>query len=120
MEKKDARMGYRLDDKRLFKGNPHPDKDKIVNYLRSGELEGQTSFRDPVTGQWEGLNIWTDGEWEWDDLLIESIQFSNWKIDDSFLQHMKDNNWEVPELDIGENEEIQIGFESEYFPVDKK
>lgn len=93
-------MGYRLDDKRLFKGNPHPDKDKIIDYLRSGELYGQTSAQDHVTGEWEGVDIWTDGEWIWDNLLIENVQFSNWKIADSFLQHMKNNNWEVPELDL--------------------
>jgi hypothetical protein len=98
MEKKNARMGYHIDNKRLFKGNPHPDKDKIVVYLLSGELEGQTSIRNPVTGQGKGLNIWTDGEWKWDDFLIENVKINNWKIDDSFLQHMKDNYWEVPEL----------------------
>jgi len=76
--------------------NPHPDKDKILNYLWSGALYGETSYRNPDTGEWEGVSIQTDGEWEWDDLLMLYVKCKNVKIPDSFLQHMKDNNWEVP------------------------
>ena len=75
--------------------SPHPDKDKILNYLYSGALYAQTSYRNPDTGEREGVSILTDGEWEWDCLLRLLVECKNFKIDDAFLQHMKDNNWEI-------------------------
>ena len=50
------------------------------------------------------MSFWTDGVWEWDDILIKYVLRKNLKIDDSFLLHMKDNNWTVPELNINDPE----------------
>jgi len=104
MKKKNACMLYRINDKdfieRLSSGAPYPDKDKIVEYLLSGELYGQTSVQDKVAGRGRGTSLWTDGQWVWDDILIEFVNRKNLKIGNCFLQHMKDNNWTVPEIDL--------------------
>ena len=112
MKKKNACLVYRLDDtdfiKKISAGSPHPDKKRVLDYLHSGEIFGQTSAYDPTTGEPRGDNLWTDGEWVWDDLLTEQVFLRNFKIDDSFLQHMKNNNWEVPEIDFDEIKDYEL------------
>ena len=102
--KKNACMRYRFNDKdfieRLSGAGDFPNKDNIVNYLRSGELFGQASVQNKTTGMREGVNIYTDGEWIWDNVLTEYVLLKNFKIGESFLHHMKNNNWKVPELDL--------------------
>ena len=103
MKKKSACLSDRFNDKgfikRLSGGTPHPDKDKIIEYLRSGVLWGQTSVYDQTTGQKEDVSILTDKEWLWDNLSIEQFILEDFQFGDSFLQHMKSKNYEFPELD---------------------
>jgi len=94
------KMSYIDFIKKYSGSDTYPDKDKIVEYLLSGELYGQTSWRNPATGRGEGVNIWSDGAWVWDDVFTECVQHNNLRICDSFLQHMKDNNWIVTEIDL--------------------
>ena len=127
MKKKDACLLYHTDDRGSIESHcskePYPDKDKVLHYLLSGELYGQTKGWRPYAtsdinlirlerledgtrvqgntiSEWETISIWTDGEWIWDNILLNYVEFKNFKIDDSFLQHMKNNQWQVPELDL--------------------
>jgi len=104
MKKKNACLHDSFNDtafiKRLCQEPPHPDKDKIIDYLESGVLFGQTSVHDNMNGESFGTTILTDGTWIWDNLLTEYVENRNLKIEDAFLQHMKNNQWEVPELDM--------------------
>jgi len=102
MEKKNARLYYEGWDnigriKSLSNDNPHPDKAKILDYLVSGEWDGQIcSAWNSIFGESESVFLWTDGEWVWDEYLITYFRDKNFKIPDDFLQHMKNNNWLVP------------------------
>jgi len=102
MEKKNACLYYQGWDNKgriesLSNDNPHPDKDKILDYLVSGEWDGQIcSAWNSIFGEYESVFLWTDGEWIWDEYLITYFRDKNFKIPDAFLQHMKDNNWIVP------------------------
>ena len=100
MEKKNACIGSNYSDslfKYLSSDNPHPDKDKILTYLVSGEWDGQRcSAWNSISGEYESVSLWTDGEWVWDEYLITYFRYNNFKISDAFLQHMKNNNWVVP------------------------
>ena len=101
-----ARLLERLYDKsfieKLMNDESFPDKDNILEYLCSGEWCGQEcSVWNSEFGESEPVSLWTDGEWVWDERLIDYIRDKNFKITDfSFLQHIKDNNWKVPEIDF--------------------
>jgi len=53
---------------------PHPDKDKILTYLCSGEWDGQIcSAWNPKLREYKSVDLWTDGEWVWDEYLIDHV-----------------------------------------------
>jgi len=104
MEKKRECIYYRRDLKAYIESNSYsespPNKDKILDYLNSGELYAQSSYYDPDYNQGMGTTLYTDGEWVWDDVLIKYFQRNSIKISEPFLLHMESKNWILPELDI--------------------
>lgn len=102
--KKNACLSHRFHDKSFIEKQrsktPHPDKDKIIDYLMSGEVVGESSMFDEEAKKHVGTTIRTDGVWRWDDVLRSEVHLKNFQIGEPFLNHMKENNWEVPELDL--------------------
>ncbi|GHT44759.1 hypothetical protein FACS189454_03010 [Planctomycetales bacterium] len=106
-EKKMACLAARYDDKEFLKRNtldkPEPDADKILEYLEEGEFLYCMSVEvvSDKTGKkcGIGLNVYTDGEYIWDSLLVDYMHSHHFKVEDSFVKHMRDNNWHVPDLE---------------------
>jgi hypothetical protein len=67
-------------------------EDQILEYLVSGNLFSSNSS-DKHFGY---DNIFTDGQWFWDDDLISAVKYQHYKISDAFYQHIVNNNWKVP------------------------
>lgn len=83
-----------------IQGEPRPDEDKILQYLKSGNLVAvymtviYDCFNPEIKTPIKVLK-YTDLEWDWDTPLIYYVEKYHYKISDEFYNHMKAKDWKV-------------------------
>jgi hypothetical protein len=95
---------------------PHPDKERIVNYLRNGWVFLSQLFEGSVGTEHDSevemcvdmlsdnkekicpLRQLTDGVWAWPNDLGYYVYKYDVALPDEFVDHMSKNNWSVPDL----------------------
>lgn len=95
-----------LSMKSLISSTRLMDKNKIVEYLRNGELMIASpglaidvlSDSQPIIGE---LCILTDGKWAWPSDLAYFVEKYSIELNNEFIDWMKYNQWKVPKsIDI--------------------
>lgn len=81
-------------------GEPHPNRKKVIDYLKSGVLcvplmgavldEDETKGLDSNDDSFFGyLSVYTDGEWIWPAYFISYLEkYPNYKVSHEFVQHV--------------------------------
>ena len=96
---------YRGEDKQWLESHiskkPHPDKKKILEYLKNGTRLAHVKYTErDILGSGKPLpccrDAITDGVWVWKASVVYWIKKYNLMLPDEFIQYMKDQNWTVP------------------------
>jgi hypothetical protein len=85
--------------------SPHPDEPHILNYLDQGVCAAGCGgvvpdALDPSLPVRLGLDILTDGVWEWPQYLSYYIKRYHISLPDEFIEHMRINDWIVPNVSV--------------------
>jgi hypothetical protein len=104
---------YNLEGRSLVDGShikdairtqPDPQEQQIVDYLERGACAAgcggvMPDPVDPSLPEGLGLDIKSDGVWEWPQYLPYLVRTYHLVLLDEFVEHMKANNWRVPTVD---------------------
>jgi hypothetical protein len=82
---------------------PHPEKAKILKYLRSAPrlylltsvLDNDLDVRGILVGRYD---IATDGVWAWSVDVADYVKKQNLKLPDDFIERMRRCKWVVPKI----------------------
>jgi hypothetical protein len=87
----------------LINPSPTPNEERILAYLRSGEIIASTGATigdvlDPSKSDVAVLEIATDGVWAWPADLTYYVASYHVTLPDDFTLHLERNGWIVPPL----------------------
>jgi hypothetical protein len=90
--------------KDAIRTEPHPHEQQILDYLGDGVCAAACGgvMPDPVDPnlpEMLGLDIKSDGVWEWPQYLPYFVRTYHLTLLDEFVEHMKANDWRVPPVD---------------------
>jgi hypothetical protein len=94
--------------KQSISSSQHPEKQKIINYLRSGIcfIFSPGLVTDVLSESEEiisSLRILSDGTWAWPNCLIYYVDEYNVNLPDEFIDFMKNRNWMINSNEIDLN-----------------
>jgi hypothetical protein len=83
------------------RSQPHPEENKIIDYLNSGEfiIAVPTIEFDILSDEKKfsgSPSIKTDSVWVWVNFLSYYVEEYHIELPDAFIQDMKANNWKMP------------------------